>query len=580
VLKARAVGQKRADEARSAVLTSGGVSRSVLIGYTIAYQAVTETRYIEGEGRYALAEMVGRGGFATVWRARSLQGYLRGKDVAVKIIPVYSAGERSRALREGQIAEGLRHKNIVETFEVIPGDHEIYLVTEYVRGMPLDEAAKGYEVEEIVDSLSQILEALVYAHGEGIIHRDIKPQNALVDARGRVKLTDFGVAFRAGDTRLTRVGFAVGTPGYIAPEILDGADPTALTDIYAVGATARTLLAHQPYEPPQRLREFVDRTTSPNPAHRPQSAWAAVKLLTGRKAPSGSISPVEDRDGISKGFKDSALRIVNGVAAGWLGYLLAAQILTDGAQALGIAAGLGVLAYLLPRLGALGVIVALAVLLLRNQVGLGFSALVPVLGGVWVMGVGSVNGDVKRLPLGPALAVPLALLVGLGSLFGTTIVAAVPLLLGALMRPLGACVSAAAGAFTLICYDLTVSNGFFADGSPYAELPYSGARLDVAPIAQGVGRLLDYSQGYLHYFPQLPLLVAVWAAMAGAISLGEWAGRWMVGLAVAVVGGSLGYALLISPKAPPGTLTSDMISLGLAAIIYGVLRYLAERVRG
>src|SRR5215213_9387365 len=239
---------------------------------------MTETRYIEGEGRYALAEMVGRGGFATVWRARSLKGRLRGKDVAVKIIPVYSAGERSRALREGQIAEGLRHKNIVETLEVIPGDHEIYLVTEYVRGMPLDEAAKGYDVEEIVDSLAQILEALVYAHGQGIIHRDIKPQNALVDARGRVKLTDFGVAFRAGDTRLTRVGFAVGTPGYIAPEILDGAEPTALTDIYAVGATARTLLASQPYEPPPRLREFVDRTTARRARGPPSSSLRAGRL--------------------------------------------------------------------------------------------------------------------------------------------------------------------------------------------------------------------------------------------------------------------------------------------------------------
>ena len=549
-------------------------------GYTIAFQ-VTETRYIEGQGRYALAEMVGRGGFATVWRARSLKGYLRGKDVAVKVIPVYSAGERSRALREGQIAEGLRHKNIVETLEVIPGDHEIYLVTEYVRGMPLDEAAKGYEVDEVVDSLTQILEALVYAHGQGIIHRDIKPQNALVDARGRVKLTDFGVAFRAGDTRLTRVGFAVGTPGYIAPEILDGADPTALTDIYAVGATARTLLAHQPYEPSPRLKEFVDRTTSPNPAHRPQSAWAAVKLLTGRKAPAGSVSPAGRKasDRLSGGFKDGTLRIINGVAAGWLGYLLAAEILPDAAQALGIAAGLGVLAYLLPRLGALGVIVALAVLLIRNQAGLGFSALVPVLGGVWVMGAGSANGDVKRLPLGPALAVVLALLVGLGTLLGTTLVVGLPLLFGALMRPLGACLSAAAGAFTLICYDLTVPNGFFADG-PYAELPFSGAKLDVLPITLGVGGLLDYSQGYLQYFPKLPLLILLWAAMAGVISLAEWAGKWMVGLAVAVVGGALGYALLVSPNAPAGTLASDMISLGLAAIIYGVLRYLAMRVRG
>jgi hypothetical protein len=526
--------------------------------------------------------MVGRGGFATVWRARSLKGHLRGKDVAVKVIPVYSAGERSRAMREGQIAEGLKHKNIVETLEVIPGDHEIYLVTEYVDGMPLDEAAKSYAVDQIVNSLTQILEALVYAHGQGIIHRDIKPQNALVDARGRVKLTDFGVAFRAGDTRLTRVGFAVGTPGYIAPEILDGADPTALTDIYAVGATARTLLAHQPYEPTPRLKEFVDRATSPNPAHRPQSAWAAVKLLTGRKAPRGSVSPAlrKESERLPEGLKDGALRLVNGIAAGWLGYLLAAHILPDGAQAAGVAAGLGVLAYLLPRLGALGVIVALAVLLIRERAGLGFSALLPVLGGVWVMGAGSADGDVRKLPLGPALAVPLALLFGLGTLLGTTLVAAVPLLVGALMRPLGACLSAAAGAFTLICYDLTVRNGFFVNGEPYAELPYSGAKLDVLPITSGVGRLLDYSQGYLQYFPRLPLLILLWAVIAGVVSLGEWTGKWAAGLAVAVVVGAVGYALLVSPYAPPGTLTSDMISLGLAAIIYGMLRYLAMRVRG
>ena len=540
---------------------------------------MTETRYIEGQGRYALAEMVGRGGFATVWRARSLKGILRGKDVAVKVIPVYNAGERSRALREGQIAEGLRHKNIVETLEVIPGDHEVYLVTEYVNGMPLDEAAKSYSVDEIVNSLTQILEALVYAHAQGIIHRDIKPQNALVDSRGRVKLTDFGVAFRAGDTRLTRVGFAVGTPGYIAPEILDGADPTALTDIYAVGATARTLLAHQPYEPTPRLREFVDRSTSPNPAHRPQSAWAAVKLLTGRKAPRGSVSPAlrEGTERLPEGLKDGALRLVNGVAAGWLGFLLAAQIL-DGAQAAGVAAGLGVLAYLLPRLGALGVIVALAVLLIRSEASLAFSALLPVLGGIWVMGAGSANADVRKLPLGPAIAVPLAIL-GLGTVIGSALVAAVPLLLGALMRPLGACLSAAAGALTLICYDLTVRNGFFLNSRPYAELPYSGAKLDVLPISFGVDRLLTYAQGYLQYFPKLPLLILLWAALAGIVSLAEWMGSALRGSCGRGSGGRLGYALLVSSKAPPGTLASDMISLGLAAIIYGVLRYLAMRVR-
>jgi eukaryotic-like serine/threonine-protein kinase len=526
---------------------------------------VAETRYIEGQGRYALAEMIGRGGFATVWRARALGGLSRGRDVAVKIIPVYSSGERSRALREGQIAEGLKHKNIVETLEVIPGDHEIYLVTEYIRGMPLDEAAKDYSLEEIVDSLAQILEALVYAHGQGIIHRDIKPQNALVDARGRVKLTDFGVAYRPGDTRLTRVGFAVGTPGYIAPEILDGAaDPSALTDIYAVGATARTLLAHQPYEPSPRLREFVNRATSPNPAHRPQSAWAALKLLTGRKAPtSGVPGGRKTLEKVPASFSDGALRLLNGAATGYLGFILASNLLLrNGAEALGVAAGFGVAGYLLPRLAALGIIVALAVTLLRNGVGLGFAVLVPALGGVWVMGAGSASKDVGRLPLGPVLSVPLAL-VGLG--------AGLPLLFGALMRPLGAALSAAAGALSLICYELKLGGD--------RVLPYSGAAgFDPIPNTLGIEELLRWSQAILDYYPKLPLLIVLWAAMALVVSLGEWAGRPFAGLALAVGGGTLGYALVVSEG--PGALSEAMISLSLAAIMYAVLRYLVSRARG
>jgi hypothetical protein len=528
---------------------------------------VAETRYIEGQGRYALAEMVGRGGFATVWRARAIGGGLssRGRDVAIKIIPVYSTAERSRALREGQIAEALKHKNIVETLEVIPGDHEIYLVTEYVKGLPLDEAAQSYNLEEIVDSLAQILEALVYAHGQGIIHRDIKPQNALVDARGRVKLTDFGVAYRPGDTRLTRVGFAVGTPGYIAPEILDGAaDPSALTDIYAVGATARTLLAHQPYEPSPRLREFVNRATSPNPAHRPQSAWAALKLLTGRKAPtSGVPGGRKTLEKVPASFSDGALRLLNGAATGYLGFILASNLLLrNGAEALGVAAGFGVAGYLLPRLAALGIIVALAVTLLRNGVGLGFAVLVPALGGVWVMGAGSASKDVGRLPLGPVLSVPLAL-VGLG--------AGLPLLFGALMRPLGAALSAAAGALSLICYELKLGGD--------RVLPYSGAAgFDPIPNTLGIEELLRWSQAILDYYPKLPLLIVLWAAMALVVSLGEWAGRPFAGLALAVGGGTLGYALVVSEG--PGALSEAMISLSLAAIMYAVLRYLVSRARG
>ncbi len=530
---------------------------------------MAETRYIEGQGRYELAEMVGRGGFATVWRARPAPGALgRGRDVAIKIIPVYSEGERSRAMREGQIAEGLRHKNIVETIEIIPGDYEVYLVTEYVHGLPLNEAAQAYDVEEVIEALAQILEALTYAHKQGIIHRDIKPQNALVDRKGRVKLTDFGVAYRHGDTRLTQVGFAVGTPGYIAPEIMDGADPSELSDIYAVGATARTLLAHQPDELPPRLREFVDRATSPNPDHRPRNARAALKLLTGRRGSSTQATVSEpDRtpDKVSRRITDHLLRGANGAAAGWLGYLLGAQIMQqDGAQAAGIAAGLAVLGYLLPRIAALGLVVALAVALLKNGVGLGFALLVPAIGGTWVIAGSAMSGGVSKLPLGPVLGVPMAA-VGLG--------AGLPLLFGALMRPLGAVLSAVAGALFLVGYDLAVGD---------ARVPYSGVRFDPIPASLPIPDLLDWTGRIVEYVreshPSFALLFVLWAVMAGVVSLGEWTGRWIVGLLVAVGGGVFGYALVISEN--PNARGQALISLGFAAIMYGVLRYLGSRVRG
>jgi eukaryotic-like serine/threonine-protein kinase len=539
-------------------------------------QVVAETRYIEGQSRYALSEMVGRGGFATVWRARPLGGYFGSAgDVAIKVIPVYNEPERSRALREGQIAEYLKHPNIVETLEVIPGEHEIYLVTEFVEGLPLDEAARMYGIDEVVDALAQVLEALVYAHGQGIIHRDIKPQNALVDRRGTVKLTDFGVAYRAGDTRLTRVGFAVGTPGYIAPEILDGSDPTALTDIYAVGATARALLSHQPEEPPERLKEFIDRATSPNPAHRPQSAWAALKLLTGRKAPAAKASSRKTRhlesrekrerrpmERMPAALSSSVMRAANGLAAGYLGYLLGSSLLLlNGAESAGIAAGFGVAGYLLPRLAAIAVIVALAVALLQSGVGLGLGLLAPAVGAVWVVGSGSVNRGAAKLPLGPVLAVPLATV---------NLAAGLPILLGAVMRPLAAGISAIFGGIVFLLAAILMDDGVlpFYGGSPFREIPST----------YGPGELIAHLERIVVLYPEVLALPVLWGLMAVIVSLGEWTKMPFVGLAVAVFLGVFAYAAVIS--AGGEYLTDAVISLGLASIIYVVLRYLVAWARG
>jgi hypothetical protein len=146
------------------------------------------------------------------------------------------------------------------------------------------------------------------------------------------------------------------------------------------------------------------------------------------------------------------------------------------------------------------------------------------------------------------------------------------------MRPLGACLSAAAGALTLICYELTLADGTFADGLPYSALPYSGARLYTVPPTLGIEQLIYRGQLILIAYPKLPLMIVLWVAMALAVSLAEWAGRWVVGLVLAVGGGALGYALVISEH--PEALSNAMTSLSLAAIMYAVLRYLVSRARG
>ena len=158
-------------------------------------------------------------------------------------------------------------------------------------------------------------------------------------------------------------------------------------------------------------------------------------------------------------------------------------------------------------------------------------------------------------------------------LIALLLVAELPLLFGALMRPLGAALSATVGALVLVGYDLTLDDG---------RVPYSGVRFDVIPGSLNVpelvawcGRILEYIQ---QYHPAFPLLFLLWPAMALAVSLGELTGQWLVGLGVAAGGGVLGYALLVSERSQ--ALTDAVISLGLAAIMYAVLRYLVARVRG
>ena len=136
------------------------------------------------------------------------------------------------------------------------------------------------------------------------------------------------------------------------------------------------------------------------------------------------------------------------------------------------------------------------------------------------------------------------------------------------MRPLGAALSAAAAALALLTYDLTYGDGV---------VDYLGLQPGALPINLGVEQLVQSGQALLYSYPALVLQAALWALVAGVISVAEWFGRPLAGLALAVACGVLGYLLLATP--PPG-FEQAMTSLGVAAIIYGLVRYLGFRARG
>jgi len=188
-------------------------------------------------GRYRLTKQLGSGAFGTVWAARDER---LDRDVAVKVLP------RSRVIhqrfeREARAAARLQHPAIVTLYEAAVDDEGAYLVSELVRGRTLDAmlAAGKLSDREIIEIGISLCEALDHAHGQGVIHRDVKPSNILVSNRssnvaGRAKLTDFGVAHVVGGDPLTRTGDVIGTLAYMAPEQAEGREVTPSADLYSL----------------------------------------------------------------------------------------------------------------------------------------------------------------------------------------------------------------------------------------------------------------------------------------------------------------------------------------------------------
>jgi eukaryotic-like serine/threonine-protein kinase len=285
---------------------------------------VTSTRTPESLGDYDLFEKVGEGGLCTVYRGRHRSS---GEVVAVKVLsPEMAKNEMMlrRFEQEFRAASSVNHPGVVRALDFRGAPPVPYLVLEFVQGQALGERlvrSGRMGEDEAVGIIVQVCEALQYLHELGIIHRDIKPDNIIVTAEGKAKLTDLGLAKETEtDLDLTRTGRGLGTPHFMAPEqFRDAKGVTTRSDIYALGATLYMMVTGKlPFggttpmncwikktrnelRPPRsvvpalspRADVAIRRAMAPRAEDRPESCLAFAQELTGGRRPAAEAATAQ-----------------------------------------------------------------------------------------------------------------------------------------------------------------------------------------------------------------------------------------------------------------------------------------------
>ena len=195
--------------------------------------------------RYEIVKSIGEGGMANVYLANDK---ILERKVAVKVLRGdLSADDKfiRRFEREAQSVSNLSHPNIVEVYDVGVEDNEHYIVMEYIEGKTLKQLLKKREsltLTEVIDIMTQLTDGIAHAHESYIIHRDIKPQNIMIEDNGLIKITDFGIAMALNATQLTQTNSVMGSVHYLPPEQASGKGATIKSDIYSLGILMYELL--------------------------------------------------------------------------------------------------------------------------------------------------------------------------------------------------------------------------------------------------------------------------------------------------------------------------------------------------